>query len=57
MARQNVSTKESLIQQIQDFFGDTSRTPEETLCALEDIQSVIEDLIAALKEDMKGDEA
>lgn len=43
-------TTQELIETIQDYFGDTGRSPEETKAGLEEAASIIELQIGAIDE-------
>lgn len=45
-----------IVEIIQDFFGDRSRTPEETLEGLGEIQTEVESSIGAIEADLNREE-
>ncbi len=48
-----METKDQIIVDINDFFGDRSRGPEETLAGLEEIRDAVTMNIDALRDDLK----
>ena len=50
-------SKDELTAAVNEFFGDTSRSPEETLDGLEEAQALISSSIEAIQSDLGTDES
>jgi len=46
-------TKDNILKAIEEFFGDTRRSPEETLADLEEIREKVQENIDLLEDDLK----